>query len=53
MVLNFDEDLKKLELRSVASVKDTTNLSDKSLLDSDDEEPNNESYWGRGLTLGT
>ena len=51
MVLNFDED-KEIELRSVASEKynkfgvsgPTITIGDKSLLDSDDEEPNNESY---------
>ena len=42
MVLNFDED-KEIELRSVASEK-YNKFGDKSLLDSDDEEPNNESY---------
>ena len=42
MVLNFDED-KEPELRSVASEK-FNKFGDKSLLDSDDEEPNNESY---------
>jgi hypothetical protein len=51
MVLNFDED-KEIELRSVASEKynkfgvsgPTITIGDKSLLDSDDEEPNKESY---------
>ena len=42
MVLNFDED-KEIELKSVASEK-YNKFGDKSLLDSDDEEPNNESY---------
>ena len=42
MVLNFDED-KEVELKSVASEK-YNKFDDKSLLDSDDEEPNKESY---------
>ena len=42
MVLNFDED-RELELGSLASEK-YNKFDDKSLLDSDDEEPNKESY---------
>ena len=42
MVHNFDED-KEVELKSVASEK-YNKFDDKSLLDSDDEEPNKESY---------
>ena len=42
MVLNFDED-KEVELGSLVSEK-YNKFDDKSLLDSDDEEPNNESY---------
>ena len=42
MVLNFDED-KEVELGSLVSEK-YNKFDDKSLLDSDDEEPNKESY---------
>ena len=42
MVLNFDED-RELELGALASEK-YNKFDDKSLLNSDDEEPNKESY---------